>query len=81
MGSICRVRSSRKGPGYFYAENGAQAIKQARERARADRDDDAMMILDIIDKNLVCGSPQIVEGLRLRGVRDGRRGGLLVIDR
>ena len=28
-----------------------------------------------------CGSPQIVEGLRLRGVRDGRRGGLLVIDR
>lgn len=27
------------------------------------------------------GSPQIVEGLRLRGVRDGRRGGLLVIDR
>ncbi|MEH1507242.1 hypothetical protein V7F90_06255, partial [Cutibacterium avidum] len=25
-----------------------------------------------------CGSPQIVEGLRLRGVRDGRRGGLLV---
>ncbi|MDU2072122.1 MAG: hypothetical protein E7E98_06370, partial [Cutibacterium avidum] len=26
-----------------------------------------------------CGSPQIVEGLRLRGVRDGRRGGLLVI--
>ena len=53
MGSICRVRSSRKGPGYFYAENGAQAIKQARERARADRDDDAMMILDIIDKNLV----------------------------
>ncbi|MDU1536833.1 MAG: hypothetical protein E6897_06300 [Cutibacterium avidum] len=31
--------------------------------------------------SLLCGSPQIVEGLRLRGVRDGRRGGLLVIDR
>lgn len=30
---------------------------------------------------VTCGSPQIVEGLRLRGVRDGRRGGLLVIDR
>ena len=28
-----------------------------------------------------CGSPQIVEGLRLRGVRDGRCGGLLVVDR
>ena len=60
MGSICRVRSSRKGPGYFYAENGAQAIKQARERARADRDDDAMMILDIIDKNLV-GQQQLFD--------------------
>ncbi|MDU2073330.1 MAG: hypothetical protein E7E98_12715, partial [Cutibacterium avidum] len=31
------------------------------------------------DRAASCGSPQIVEGLRLRGVRDGRRGGLLVI--
>ena len=29
----------------------------------------------------ICGSPQIVEGFGLRGVRDGRCGGLLVIDR
>lgn len=28
----------------------------------------------------VCGSPQIVEGFGLRGVRDGRCGGLLVVD-
>ena len=35
----------------------------------------------IASKCGICGSPQIVEGLRLRGVRDGRRGGLLVIDR
>ena len=27
-----------------------------------------------------CGSPQIVEGFGLRGVRDGRCGGLLVVD-
>ena len=32
-------------------------------------------------EGFLCGSPQIVEGWRLRGVRDGRRGGLLVIDR
>lgn len=49
-----------QGPGCFYAENGAQAIEQARERARADRDDDAMMILDIIDKNLV-GQQQLFD--------------------
>ena len=34
-----------------------------------------------VDPGHLCGSPQIVEGLRLRGVRDGCRGGLLVIDR
>lgn len=75
MGSICRVRSSRKGPGYFYAENGAQAIKQARERARADRDDDAMMILDIIDKNLV-GQQQLFDSAATRldlGLKRWRR--------
>ena len=39
---------------------------------------------DIVEnekKETLCGSPQIVEGLRLRGVRDRRCGGLLVGDR
>ncbi|MEH1545890.1 hypothetical protein V7F78_02425, partial [Cutibacterium avidum] len=38
-------------------------------------------LVHLLKAAYACGSPQIVEGLRLRGVRDGRRGGLLVIDR